>query len=116
VQILSQTEDKFQVQKDGSKSDMPSDEFLEKKHARFVTPSNKQKHSEQQDLLLAQKKRKQVLHNQQSTLLHENTNTTLAAKSTNLAKLQNQIAVAENNQNIQDIISDDLRQSVRRES
>mmetsp|Transcript_24946 Transcript_24946/g.33412 ORF Transcript_24946/g.33412 Transcript_24946/m.33412 type:complete len:142 (+) Transcript_24946:1411-1836(+) len=38
VALLKTSEEKFVIHKDDPKSLMPSDEFMEKKHARFVMP------------------------------------------------------------------------------
>jgi len=47
VTLLSSREEKFVINKDDPKfkAMMPSDEFMEKKHARFVVPDEAKRHN-----------------------------------------------------------------------
>lgn len=43
MSLLSSKEEKFVIHKDDPKVLMPSDEFMEKKHVRFVIPDDAKK-------------------------------------------------------------------------
>ena len=87
VLLLAQREEKFVISKDDPKVMMPTDEFMEKKHARFVMPEEAKKNVDAQHAMvkgLNRKRREQRHSPKRSSLMG----------SSNLERIKNESKMA----------------------